>query len=133
MAFEASAAARLSSAGEHPSLATPQPVETNANPFSEPEVWRTPRIPLVKLARRAPRRHLGPRRIKMASSSYDTDGAVVRVPCLRVMGKWLEQAGFSIGANLRITVEMGRLVIEPASPDLVNKPAPASTRKKPTR
>jgi toxic protein SymE len=133
MPIEDSAAARLSSAAGHPSLVTPQPADANTNPFSDPEVWRTPRIPAVKRTRRAPRRHSGPRQIKMASSSYDTDGAVVRVPCLRMMGKWLEQAGFPIGVNLRITVEMGRLVIEPASPDLINKPAPASTRKQPTR
>jgi len=49
-----------------------------------------------------------------------------------MMGKWLEQAGFPIGANLRVTVEMGRLIIEPAPPDLVKKPATARTRKQPT-
>jgi hypothetical protein len=46
------------------------------------------------------------------------------------MGKWLARAGFPIDTNLRVTVEMGRLVIEPASPALIVRPATVCTRKR---
>lgn len=35
-----------------------------------------------------------------------------RVPFLRLQGRWLHQAGFAIGAPLRILVTPGRLVLE---------------------
>ena len=34
------------------------------------------------------------------------------VPRLRIDGRWLERAGFAIGAKVSVTVERGRLVIE---------------------
>jgi toxic protein SymE len=36
------------------------------------------------------------------------------VPFLRMSGEWLEQAGFNVGARVRVHVDQGRLVIEPA-------------------
>lgn len=35
----------------------------------------------------------------------------VRVPFLRMNGKWLEKAGFSVGSKVRVEVEEGRLVL----------------------
>lgn len=38
-----------------------------------------------------------------------------RAPYLRLAGKWLEQAGFTPGAKVRVDVSQGRLVIEPVA------------------
>lgn len=35
-------------------------------------------------------------------------------PVLRLSGRWLERAGFDIGQRVRVRVDAGRLVIEPA-------------------
>jgi hypothetical protein len=34
------------------------------------------------------------------------------MPFLRLQGRWLDQAGFAIGANVRVEVAAGRLVVE---------------------
>lgn len=34
------------------------------------------------------------------------------MPSLRLQGRWLDQAGFAIGANVRVAVTRGRLVLE---------------------
>jgi hypothetical protein len=34
------------------------------------------------------------------------------MPFLRLRGRWLDQAGFPIGANVRVEVSAGRLVVE---------------------
>lgn len=34
------------------------------------------------------------------------------MPFLRLQGRWLDQAGFAIGVNVRVEVEAGRLVLE---------------------
>jgi hypothetical protein len=34
------------------------------------------------------------------------------MPFLRLQGRWLDQAGFAIGANVRVEVAAGRLVLE---------------------
>jgi toxic protein SymE len=36
------------------------------------------------------------------------------VPFLRMSGDWLQQAGFAVGARVRLQVDRGRIVIEPA-------------------
>lgn len=56
----------------------------------------------------------------------------VPVPFLRLQGRWLDEAGFTIGANVRVEVAAGRLVVEVIdsvaqgeacrSPDLGNHP-----------
>jgi hypothetical protein len=38
------------------------------------------------------------------------------VPCLRLAGKWLRNAGFAQGMRVRIEVSRGRLIIEPMLP-----------------
>lgn len=37
---------------------------------------------------------------------------ITPMPFLRLQGRWLGQAGFAIGANVRIEVTAGRLVVE---------------------
>ena len=129
MVIEDSTAARLSGAEAH---SAPWPIDANKNPFSDPDAFRKPVIPpVVKRVRPEPPADLRPRQIKMgASCYYDAEGTSVPVPFLRLMGKWLHRAGFPIDANLRVTVEMGRLVIEPASPELIVRPATVCTRKR---
>lgn len=39
------------------------------------------------------------------------------MPFLRLRGRWLDQAGFAIGANVRVEVSSGRLVLEVLEPD----------------
>jgi hypothetical protein len=34
------------------------------------------------------------------------------MPFLRLRGRWLDNAGFTIGANVRVEVAAGRLVVE---------------------
>jgi hypothetical protein len=34
------------------------------------------------------------------------------MPFLRLQGRWLDQAGFVIGAQVRVEVDRGRLVVE---------------------
>lgn len=36
----------------------------------------------------------------------------VPMPFLRLQGRWLDQAGFPIGAQVRVEVDRGRLVVE---------------------
>lgn len=38
------------------------------------------------------------------------------MPFLRLQGRWLDAAGFAIGANVQVQVESGRLVIEVIDP-----------------
>jgi Toxin SymE, type I toxin-antitoxin system len=130
MAIEDSTTARLSGAAAR---SAPQPAEAHTNPFWNPNVFGKTdvRPPGVKRTRREPPVDLRPRQIKMGESCYyDADGTSIPVPFLRLMGKWLERAGFPIDTNLRVTVEMGRLVIEPACPELIVKPASVCTRKR---
>ena len=44
-----------------------------------------------------------------ASDMPPTDLAVV--PWLRLAGRWLEKAGFAVDGQVKVQVEMGRLVI----------------------
>jgi hypothetical protein len=39
------------------------------------------------------------------------------MPFLRLRGRWLDQAGFAIGANVRVEVAAGRLVLEVVEPN----------------
>ncbi len=38
------------------------------------------------------------------------------MPFLRLQGRWLDRAGFAVGADVRVQVEAGRLVIEVIDP-----------------
>jgi len=55
-----------------------------------------------------PRKKL--RRLKMSYAC--TDNPKVDVPYLRLRGRWLKEAGFDVGRNVRIEVGEGRLTIE---------------------
>ena len=39
-----------------------------------------------------------------------------RKPFLRLQGRWLDDAGFAVGANVHVQVEPGRLVLEVIDP-----------------
>jgi toxic protein SymE len=39
------------------------------------------------------------------------------MPFLRLQGRWLDQAGFAIGTQVRVEVDHGRLVVEAIDPD----------------
>jgi hypothetical protein len=39
-------------------------------------------------------------------------GIIPSVPLLRVQGQWMEEAGFEIGARVRVQVAPGRLLFE---------------------
>jgi hypothetical protein len=55
---------------------------------------------------------LKPRRLIVGYGSNTTPG--VDVPCLRLRGRWLQDAGFVIGRHVRIELAEGRMTIEPA-------------------
>ena len=46
-------------------------------------------------------------------------------PHIRIMGRWVEEAGFTVGSKVNVDVSHGRLVIELAPPDTVREPPPA--------
>lgn len=58
------------------------------------------------------------RRLTVSSSHAPSRAARPRylpnapMPFLRLRGRWLDQAGFGIGANVRVEVSAGRLVVE---------------------
>ena len=39
------------------------------------------------------------------------------MPFLRLQGRWLDQAGFAIGTQVRVEVDHGRLVVEVIDPN----------------
>lgn len=41
----------------------------------------------------------------------DRAGIARPVPCVRLCGRWLEEAGFSIGQHIKVEVDEGRLTI----------------------
>jgi hypothetical protein len=48
------------------------------------------------------------------------------MPYLRLLGRWLERAGFTVGAKVRVNVEARRLVLEVI--ELPSPPPPRSVR-----
>ena len=58
------------------------------------------------------------RRLTVSSLRPESRAARLRylpttpMPFLRLRGRWLDQAGFGIGANVRVQVSSGRLVLE---------------------
>ena len=52
-----------------------------------------------------------PRRLKVGYKPLKSPG--VEVPFLPLRGRWLRDAGFEIGRNVKIEVSGGRLTIEP--------------------
>lgn len=43
-------------------------------------------------------------------------GRLPPMPFLRLQGRWFGRAGFAVGANVRVQVEPGRLVLEVIEP-----------------
>ena len=62
---------------------------------------------LSKRQRRAQARHRGHRLLTVCGRWRGKS----RVPDLRLTGKWLEAAGFGLGQEVEVEVEMGRLVV----------------------
>jgi len=59
-----------------------------------------------------------PRRLKVGYSYPDSrasksNAPALPMPFLRLCGRWLDDAGFTIGRNVRVEVNEGRLMIEP--------------------
>lgn len=46
------------------------------------------------------------------AASHRRPLSVAPMPFLRLQGRWLDEAGFTIGANVRVEVSAGRLVVE---------------------
>ena len=63
-----------------------------------------------------------PRRLKvsyMKSESRSTEPYPPRLadrPYVRLCGRWLDEAGFAIGRDIRVEVSAGRLVLEVVDP-----------------
>ena len=51
------------------------------------------------------------RRLTVGYSSGDSPGS--DVPYLRLRGRWMKDAGFAIGRNVKVEVGEGRRMIEP--------------------
>jgi toxic protein SymE len=70
---------------------------------------------------------MNPRHLTVSSASVDSSAGqhpprlLPPMPFLRLRGRWLKQAGFDIGARVRVSIEAGRLVLE------VEQPAPAGS------
>jgi Toxin SymE, type I toxin-antitoxin system len=58
------------------------------------------------------------RRLTISSSHPESRAArhrhvpIAPMPFLRLRGRWLDRAGFTIGAPVRVVVSAGRLVVE---------------------
>jgi Toxin SymE, type I toxin-antitoxin system len=62
---------------------------------------------------------MNPRRLKVSYHqpiSQAPLGSLAPMPFLRLQGRWLERAGFTVGANVHVQVERGRLVLEVIDP-----------------
>lgn len=63
---------------------------------------------------------------RLTISRFDPERRAVRfrypslplepMPFLRLRGRWLDQAGFAIGAQVQVAVSRGRLVVEVVEP-----------------
>ena len=51
------------------------------------------------------------RKLTVGSAPLDLPGTYV--PYLRLRGRWLREAGFAIGRNVKVEVSEGRLTLEP--------------------
>jgi len=59
------------------------------------------------------------RRLRVSSRPAESIVPLRRLlpmPFLRLQGRWLGHAGFAVGADVRVQVERGRLVIEVIEP-----------------
>lgn len=73
--------------------------------------------PLPPLRPRSARR---PETCTVAYTHYEArrdEPADIRIPALRLSGKWLEEIGFGIGAKVRVEVEAGVLKLTVVSPE----------------
>ena len=65
---------------------------------------------------------LKPRRLKVSYTRPDSRSTqplvphLLPMPFLRLRGRWLDEAGFTIGRDVRIEVSAGRLVLEVIDP-----------------
>jgi hypothetical protein len=62
---------------------------------------------------------MNPRQLKVSYQSAPSQQpyrVLPPMPFLRLQGRWLDAAGFAIGANVRVQVEPGRLVLEVIDP-----------------
>jgi toxic protein SymE len=55
-----------------------------------------------------------PKARRLTVSSGAVSGGEGSAPCIRLLGRWLEEAGFSIGSKVDVSVAPGRLVIDTA-------------------
>ena len=63
------------------------------------------------------------RHLKVSYQSAPSQQPYVRLPpmpFLRLQGRWLDKAGFAVGANVHVQVEPGRLVLEVIDPQAKN-------------
>lgn len=59
----------------------------------------------------APNASMKARKLTVGYAPLEKPG--VEVPYLRLRGRWLRDAGFAIGRNVKVEVSEGRLTIEP--------------------
>jgi hypothetical protein len=55
--------------------------------------------------------------IRRLQVGYLAGAARKRPPHIRITGRWVEEAGFPVGAKVSVEVSPGRIVIEPALPE----------------
>lgn len=58
------------------------------------------------------RRRLKVSRTHVESRARSPRPVLTPIPQLRIQGRWLDQAGFTIGANVRVVVAHGLLALE---------------------
>jgi hypothetical protein len=72
------------------------------------------------------------RRLKVgyqSAQSQEPRRVLPPMPFLRLQGRWLDQAGFAIGVNVRVQVAPGRLVLEAMEAEPVMETLVKRTRK----
>jgi toxic protein SymE len=75
---------------------------------------------LVSLSSAVPEQKFDSRRLTVSGGAMS--GGEGSAPCIRLLGRWLEQAGFAIGSKVDVSVTSGRLVIDTVPVAVEQKP-----------
>lgn len=95
----------------HPALARPRKrrAASSAKPAAATEAAPASRAPLSRT----------PRSLTVTSRRWFLSGSrySARVPYLRFSGRWLEERGFTVGSEVGVTIEPGRIILTSAAHD----------------
>jgi len=104
----------------HPALVRPRPRRA-ASPATAVAPPEAPAAPRASSSRTPRSLTVTSRRWFLSGSRYSG-----RVPYLRFSGRWLEERGFTIGSEVGVTIEAGRIILTTAAHDSADSAARAA-------